>query len=219
MYLSRLTLTEHPSLHPIVHRLGDAYREHQMLWQLFDPQPDAERDFLYRRETRKGRPCYFLLSRRPPVNPLGLWRIDPPKPFAPCLQVDQRLAFSLRVNPVVNHDGKRHDIVMDRKRQMGWKTMSLWERPPLQQVIHETGTDWLQRRSERHGFEIDPGLLRVEGYQQHHSRRGRRNIRFSTLDFTGLLWVTEPDVFMEALTQGIGPAKAFGCGLMLVRRA
>ena len=219
MYLSRLTLTEHPDLHAIVQRLGDTYREHQMLWQLFDPQPDAERDFLYRREIRQGKPCYFLLSRRPPVNPMGLWRIDPPKPFAPRLQAGQRLAFSLRVNPVVSRDGRRHDIVMDREQQMGWKTMRPAERPLLQQVIHEAGSDWLQRRSECHGFEIEPGLLRVEGYRQHHSRRGGRNIRFSTLDFTGLLRVTEPDTFMDALTQGIGPAKAFGCGLMLIRRA
>lgn len=219
MYLSRLTLTEHPDLHAIVQRMGDAYREHQMLWQLFDPQPDAERDFLYRREIRRGRPSYFLLSHRPPVNPLGLWQIDPPKLFAPRLQTGQRLAFSLRVNPVVNHDGKRHDIVMHRKRQMGWNRMPSGERPPLQHLIHETGSDWLQRRSERHGFEIEPDLLRVEGYLQHYSRRGRRNIRFSTLDFAGLLRVTKPDVFGEALSHGIGPAKAFGCGLMLIRRA
>jgi len=51
------------------------------------------------------------------------------------------------------------------------------------------------------------------------SRRGGREIRFSTLDFTGLLTVTDPDVFLDKLEQGIGPAKAFGCGLMLLKRA
>jgi len=219
MYLSRLTLTDRPDLHAIVQRLGDAYREHQMLWQLFEPDPDAARDFLYRREIRQGRPRYFLLSRRPPVNSLGLWRIDPPKPFEPRLRVGQRLAFSLRVNPVIGRDGKRHDIVMDRKRQMGWKDMPPAERPPLQQVIHEAGRDWLQQRAERHGFAIDPDLLRVEGYQQHRTRRGKGTIRFSTLDFAGLLRVTDPEAFAQALETGIGPAKAFGCGLMLVRRA
>ena len=219
MYLSRLTLTDHPDLHAIVRRLGDAYREHQMLWQLFEPDPEAARDFLYRREVRQGRPRYFLLSRRPPVNDLGLWRIDPPKNFAPRLRAGQRLAFSLRVNPVISRDGRRHDIVMDRKHRMGWKKIPPAQRPPLQQVIQEAGSDWLRQRAERHGFEIDPDLLRIEGYQQHQTRRGKRTIRFSTLDFTGLLRVTDPEAFAQTLETGIGPAKAFGCGLMLIRRA
>jgi len=219
MYLSRLTLLDHPDLGALLARLGDAYREHQMLWQLFESDRDATRDFLYRREVHQGRPRYFLLSHRPPVNDLGLWRIDPPKAFAPRLQTGQRLAFSLRVNPVISRDGKRHDVVMDYKRNMGWKNMPPTKRPPLQQIICEAGSDWLLQRAERHGFEIDSKSLRVEGYQQHQSRRGKRTIRFSTLNFTGLLRVTNPEMFTQALETGIGPAKAFGCGLMLIRRA
>jgi len=30
--------------------------------------------------------------------------------------------------------------------------------------------------------------------------------------------VTEPERFVEALSAGLGKAKGFGCGLMLVRR-
>ena len=40
-----------------------------------------------------------------------------------------------------------------------------------------------------------------------------------TLDFGGILTVVDPERFIEALYQGVGSAKAFGCGLMLVRRA
>ncbi len=218
MYLTRLTLLEHPDTGAIVRRLGDAYREHQMLWQLFDPDPDAERDFLYRRDVHRGRPRYFLLSRRPPVNPLGLWHIDPPKRLEPRLQPRQRLAFSLRANPVVRRGRERHDVVMERKRRMNWKALPASERPPLMTLAHDAGVDWLRRQGERHGFRFDPEAVRVDGYRQHHCRRGGRTIRFSTLDFTGLLTVTEPDAFVQALYQGIGPAKAFGCGLMLVRR-
>ena len=42
---------------------------------------------------------------------------------------------------------------------------------------------------------------------------------YSTLEFDGILAVTEPEVFIEkCLFSGIGPAKGFGCGVMLVRR-
>ena len=38
------------------------------------------------------------------------------------------------------------------------------------------------------------------------------------MDFTGKLTVLDAAKFGAALTQGIGHAKAFGCGLLLVRR-
>ncbi len=218
MYLSRLTLLDHPNIEALIRHLGDAYREHQMLWRLFPEDPQAKRDFLYRRDMRRGRPCYFLLSWRPPVNTLGLWHIDPPKLFAPRLRAGQTLAFSLRANPVVRRGRQRHDVVMERKRRMNWKTLPASERPPLMTLARDAGLEWLRRQGERHGFRFDPEAVRVDAYRQHHCRRGGRTIRFSTLDFTGLLTVTEPDAFVQALYQGIGPAKAFGCGLLLVKR-
>jgi CRISPR system Cascade subunit CasE len=39
-----------------------------------------------------------------------------------------------------------------------------------------------------------------------------------TVRYDGLLRITDPDAFRETLIRGIGPAKAFGCGLMLVKR-
>lgn len=45
-----------------------------------------------------------------------------------------------------------------------------------------------------------------------------RDISLSTVEFSGALTVTEPDAFNRALLRGIGHAKGFGCGLLLVRR-
>ena len=42
---------------------------------------------------------------------------------------------------------------------------------------------------------------------------------FSTLDFDGILTVNDPAAFLLALSRGFGAAKAYGCGLMLIRRA
>jgi CRISPR system Cascade subunit CasE len=63
-------------------------------------------------------------------------------------------------------------------------------------------------------------VLRVSGYRQYRllKARGKSPIRFSSLDFDGVLTVTEPDRLCQTLFDGIGPAKAFGCGLLLVRR-
>jgi CRISPR system Cascade subunit CasE len=40
----------------------------------------------------------------------------------------------------------------------------------------------------------------------------------NSLDLSGEVEVTDAERFTQLLTIGIGPAKAFGCGLMLVRR-
>jgi len=56
----------------------------------------------------------------------------------------------------------------------------------------------------------------VDGYAQHRGKRGQ--ISISTVDFAGQLTVTDPVALKQALFDGIGHAKAFGCGLLLVRR-
>ena len=38
------------------------------------------------------------------------------------------------------------------------------------------------------------------------------------LDVRGILSVKEPDTFLATLGTGLGRARAFGCGLMLIRR-
>ena len=42
---------------------------------------------------------------------------------------------------------------------------------------------------------------------------------YSTLDFEGVLTVSDPDTLLPAIARGFGAAKAYGCGLMLIRRA
>ena len=42
---------------------------------------------------------------------------------------------------------------------------------------------------------------------------------FGMLDFEGLAEVTDPALFLARFPDGFGKAKAFGCGLMLIRRA
>ena len=63
-------------------------------------------------------------------------------------------------------------------------------------------------------------LVTVDGYEQHKSikRNGNRPISFSTLDFGGLLTVTDKQAFEKSLFFGIGPAKGMGCGMLMVRR-
>jgi CRISPR system Cascade subunit CasE len=199
----------------------DAYGQHQAVWQLFDLPADAVRTgtvFLFRHEWQGDLPAFYILSRNIPQDSAGLWNIQS-KPYTPQLETGDRLHFKLRVNPVVTRNGKRHDVVMDAKQRLRWKELCFEERPPLNTLAYEAGRAWLVGRAEKHGFAVAHSNLLVDGYRTHTvHRRGRTPICFSTLDVSGVLTVADPGKFLSTLYSGIGPAKGFGCGLLLVKR-
>lgn len=203
---------------------GNVYAIHQILWRLFPGVPNGNRDFLFRMEIGNGWPYFYVVSRRQPQS-FGNAVDVKTKPYQPKLAGGQQLAFSLRANPVVTKktaDGNRrvrHDIVMDAKRTLP-SPFSANSAISSSDIEYAAGIKWLQKRAESLGFHFDPDLVRIYGYQQHRfkSRKQEAPIQFSSLDFNGLLSVTDEDRFCQTLFKGIGRAKAFGCGLMLVRR-
>lgn len=83
---------------------------------------------------------------------------------------------------------------------------------------------WERQGKENHGFEIarhsrtDIPLLEYSAYLNHQIPEKGKKAGFSSLDLSGEVVVTDVEQFTRLLMEGIGPAKAFGCGLMLVRR-
>lgn len=204
-----------------------AYAEHQWLWRFLPAPPGSARSFLFRRRDVDGLPRFYVVSEREPVAPSEHWQVTS-KPYAPELAAGDLLAFDLRANPVVtsrNAEDKavRHDVVMQEKTRLlqargltKWADWSTPDRPALPDLIQRTGTAWLQARCERLGFALhDEATLRIEGYEQHRGKGGA--LRVSTLDFNGRLRVVDPAPLQHALFTGVGHAKAFGCGLLLLR--
>ena len=225
MYFSRITLDPRADTQRLAEMLcSNTYKEHQILWRFFEFDLNARRDFLYRQVIENGRIKYYLLSERQPVQNLDMWLIDPPKKYSPRLETGQSFSFMLRANPVVTvvtQKGKRqrHDIVMHHKIKIDYKHLPKNERPPLPQIVHESGITWLSEKAEKNGFCFSPESVISDGYKQHssYSKSREKSIRYSTVDFQGVLTVTAPELFRKALYSGIGKAKAFGCGLMLIR--
>lgn len=203
----------------------DPYGQHQALWKLFDVAKKDRTDraeFLFRTESKNRLPAFYLLSQRQPLDHAGLWDIES-KPYQPDIQVGNRLAFKLRVNPVVTRAGeagsrsKRHDVVMDAKRQMNWKHLPEGQRPTLASLAQKAGETWLQARAERLGCKFDDAAVRADGYLTWR-KHSAKSIELSMLDLEGCLTIVDPARFTDALLKGVGPAKGFGCGLLLVRR-
>ena len=86
----------------------------------------------------------------------------------------------------------------------------------------EKGRVWLIGKGERHGFCPTDFLARRQTRLVSHKTSGqKKRIRQAHLivDFEGTLKVEDPDQFVAAIRSGIGPAKAYGCGLMSVAKA
>ena len=82
---------------------------------------------------------------------------------------------------------------------------------------------WLARLAAKNGFAIveaedGPELRVVEEPQAYAGRSGPR-ATFAAVRYEGRLRVTDVDLFRERLAVGIGPAKAFGFGLLSIARA
>ncbi len=231
MYFSKITLKTNADRASFANALcSNTYKEHQILWKLFDTDPTAKRDFIYRYEPQRNTPAYYMVSKRKPVDNDHVWKIET-KNYAPIITTGQHFAFILRVNPVITKHGKHHDAVMHEKHRMGYKNMEVQLRPSSQEIVETAGLKWLTSRAEHSGFSIKDSAIRIDGYQPHTSgikgggikskgsKRGKKEIRYSTMDYRGVLTVTDPEKFNKTLMQGTGKAKAFGCGLMLIRRA
>ncbi|MCL3883006.1 type I-E CRISPR-associated protein Cas6/Cse3/CasE [Marivita sp. GX14005] len=222
LYLSRLQKRRDVSLDavraliepPEAGRRSDA--DHRLLWSLFAGDPAAERDFLWRADGQGG---YLVLSARPPGNAPFF---EPPetRAFAPDLRAGDRLAFQLRANATKdragNGRGRRVDVVMDALHGVP-KDQRAAQRMDLARQAAQT---WLEGQGQRGGFA--PDEVSVEDYSvlqmpRLPNRKGRP--RFGVLDLVGTLNVNDPETFLARLGQGFGRAKAFGCGLMLIRRA
>lgn len=214
---------------------GNIYTVHQLLWKLFPDEPEAKRDFLFRQEfekeqlayeeTRRGLPLFYVVSQRKPEPVSNLFMVES-KEYNPALKKGMRLSFDLRANPVVarSTEGKkhsvRHDVLMDVKFKASQDGVT--DKKRIQKLMQIAAAKWFIEKASLNGFAVetstDEPWLDVYAYCQHLLRKkGNTNIRFSSIDFSGTLVVTDPDKFQKILFSGIGPAKAFGCGLLLVK--
>lgn len=230
LYLSRLALTRNTpvaALAPLLNPSNPgqaASAHHRLIWSVFSDGKDRKRDFLWRHD-RRGR--FLTLSRRKPkANAL----FEPPetKVFDPQLQSGDRLQFSLRANATKDRaaisrmekgvrrgKSRRVDLVMHLMRA----APAGQDRPELRRrMAQQAAHRWMARQGAAKGFR--PCIAMAEGYSTIElGRRRRQGATIGVLDICGEIEVTNPATFLQAMAVGFGRAKAWGCGLMLIRRA
>jgi CRISPR system Cascade subunit CasE len=192
----------------------NAYNFHRRLWKLFPGTARESRKhwdeprqgFLFRiEEHRPGQAaCLLVQSDRRPEATAGLAVLGV-REFHPSPQPGQRLAFLLTANPVKTIlDGEKNSKPGKRSDKC---------RVPL--IRDEGQREWLARKLD--------GAARVEAasvlaHPPLYFRKAGAAGKLLTATFEGMLCVADPEALRQLLKKGIGPAKAFGCVLLLVRR-
>lgn len=85
-------------------------------------------------------------------------------------------------------------------------------------VSAEHQLNWLHKKATQAGFEVDTAAI-TERWTDHFHRskqdgKNSRPVRIAKARFTGTLRVTDAAKLRTALTQGIGRARGYGCGLL-----
>ncbi|MFZ0962534.1 MAG: type I-E CRISPR-associated protein Cas6/Cse3/CasE [Terriglobia bacterium] len=131
------------------------------------------------------------------------------KEYEPGYVAGKRLRFRLAANPTrrLSQHSRERDGKPVAEKWIG-KRVPL----PADQLHH-----WLTRQAEAGGFSLDKDSTTVQaGYIYVNKGREEGGQRLRSVRYDGILEVTDPDKFRNALLRGIGPAKAFGFGLLSV---
>ncbi|GAB1819614.1 type I-E CRISPR-associated protein Cas6/Cse3/CasE [Herbidospora sp. RD11066] len=227
MFLSKLTID--PTSRHFRRDYADIHEMHRTVMSAF---PDVEGDVparqahgvLWRLEQNdQGFRLYVQSRTQPSWSSLPNYYLTEPHQVRDIATVfdaitgGNKFAFRLVANPT-------RAVKRDEKQQLE-RAQAGKRDQPRHVVLHapQQQVEWLIRQGERCGFVVPAGrngrpdlapypAFRTQGQSQVESRINR--IVIDQVRYDGHLIVTDSVQFAKALGEGIGRAKAYGCGLI-----
>jgi CRISPR system Cascade subunit CasE len=222
-WLARLHIDAHSAF---AHRIYDSYAWHKRIWEdCFERAPEAKRDFLTRVDHLEKAFRVWILANTKPVQPS--WCLPESmsvKEVPPSFLSHRFYLFDLRANPTkcVDQQDSNGNIILRRNR-----TRTKGKRIPI--VKPDELRAWLLRKAQVRRYDenakvaISGGFRIVEeqpleiGPTVEDHFRGKQDSAYHTaVQFRGVLEVTDREKFIETYRSGIGSAKGFGFGLLLL---
>lgn len=200
MYLSKVMITGKACHNP--------YEIHRALWRMFPEDVNAGRDFLFRVEKSSRQQVELLMqSIRQPVSQNPNAYILASRDYPLELPMGQCVRFLLVANPVKTID--------DEKGRKNTKGEVKKCRVPL--IDESEQRLWMERKLD---VSARLEVLIIANCLPRYFRKSKANMagKIQPVRFQGILQVTEPINLKEMIINGIGPAKAFGCGLLSLAR-
>ena len=189
-----LSQTEVPWAWALKQGLGDPYKLHQWIWDSLPADPDAKRDFLFRSDVAHGILRVLLLAERIPLdNANATWKTTE---VSPTFLGHGAYRFQLRANPTV-------------RRASDHRRLAIFDETVLR--------DWFARKFEAAGCEVSDLELSAPRKLQFRKGSDTRPGTLYAVDASGSILVKDEDTFRATFDAGIGPAKGFGFGLLMLQ--
>lgn len=185
---------------PVYNKFSDDYRAHRSSWEFFPGDALNGRDFLTRLQYVGGVWNLFILSQREPVRPA--WcdpRFFAVKPLREEFLCYRRYRFNLLANPT---------------RKVGGFTEESGARRPI--LNEEKLLEWLERKGRQHGFRVCEETLFIGKPEDHVFSKGGMIGKHVGVEFSGVLEVVDRELLAQAFVNGIGTAKGFGFGMLMI---
>jgi len=188
-------------------KLYDGYDWHQALWQTFPGRGDQARDFLTRVDKKERYFTAYLLSEHKPVCP----------PWCP----EEFWSLAEIKDTFLTHEFYRFDLLANPTRKVA-KIDNNGERTKngrREAILKLEGqAAWLQRKAEQGGFKVlEKPQLEIDKAQRLTFGCRQGDGSHFGVHFKGLLQVTDRSKFRETFRQGVGSAKGFGFGMLMMR--
>ncbi len=194
-------------------RVMDNYGWHQKLWQCFPGKPDSKRDFLTRVDTLENSIRLWILAQRKPSCPT--WCPSERfvmKEVAPSFLAHAHYVFDLLACPTkvaVQHGENGKPLIAANGKRARGKVQYI-SKPDELRV-------WLERKGAEGGFDISKTRpLEIGPMQTNHFRKKGHAGFHGGVQFRGTLTVSDSQKFSKTYYSGVGRAKGFGYGLLLL---
>lgn len=186
-------------------RIRDTYDWHQKIWLAFGGQDRQKRDFLIRVDRKDACFRVLILSRSIPQKPK--WCPTDcfgTKPIPDSFFHHPRYRFSLLANPTRKvRSNKAGERTKNGRRQAITKREDL--------------IAWLERKAKHGGFMVNTDSIRtISRGREFFHKNAHSHGAHTAVEFQGELNVTDVEHFRATVADGIGSAKAFGFGLLVL---
>ena len=189
-YLSRLVM---PLDEALCAGLRDCYAWHKFIWESLPDRQDAKRDFLFRIDVKDRNVTALVLSAIPPRSESKFVTKFVPETFLDY----NSYRFEIRVNPTI-----AHSCADGRKRRIGIYN---------EIKLHE----WFNRKFNAIGCELK--TIEIDHPRDEFFTKNGKRGKHVSVNAEGILTVHDANIFKDKFYNGIGHAKAFGFGMLMLQ--
>jgi len=173
-------------------KLYITYNVHKMLWELWDDKGEAP--FLFRMEEND----IYVLFNCPIQNENILWLKGARITYFEVPEFSGRFLYEVVVNPTLCQHSSHKRIPLKKDEDI---------------------FNWWGRQGKRCGFEIEKKSTLIYNKRNDIFKKNKKDeIVIFKSTISGILNITDEEVFNENFMKGFGRSKRFGCGLMLMKK-